>query len=119
MQCPKHQLILGKDPTALRYFCPWPDCDFTKPIMKNATGKMTPSLDDLFGQIKYEVQQDWQKVTVKAILPLGFSMREFTRIYNLEDAKDFDMTDTEYIELQKREMLKDLLERIKKERMGL
>jgi hypothetical protein len=46
-------------------------------------------------------------------------MGNFTRIYHLHDAKDFNMSENDYIELQKREMLKDLIQRINKERFGL
>lgn len=105
----------------LGYFCPWPGCKYVRKDLDAAIGTdpITPSLEDLFNGVRYEVNKTIDKVTITAFLPLGFSMPTFTRIYHLHDAKDFAMTEADYIELQKREMLKDLLERVKKERFGV
>jgi hypothetical protein len=119
MTCPEHGLILNYDINALQYSCPWAGCDYAKANLENVTESETPSLDDLFKNIRYDVEKKLDQVTITANLPLGFTMRQFTRIYHLRDAADFKLTEGEYIELQKREMLKDLLQRIHKERFGI
>lgn len=121
MQCPTHQILLDYRVDMLGSFCPWPDCGYVRKDLDAAVGtdQITPSLEDLFNGIRYEVIKTIDKVTITAYLPLGFSMPTFTRVYHLHDAKDLAMTETDYIELQKREMLKDLLERVKKERFGV
>lgn len=122
MECPVHKLLLDYNTEAHGYKCPFckgiyhSDHD----VAVNDTYNIAPSpVEDLFSQIRFSVLKSYDKVTVKASLPPGFSMREFTRIYHLRDAEDFGISEEQYIEHQKKEMLKDLLQRIKTERAGL
>ena len=52
-------------------------------------------------------------ITVKCILPAGFTMTEYKRISDTRHAPSLGMTDEEYILFQTEELKKDLLARLK------
>lgn len=66
----------------------------------------------VIGKVTYDVKVYGTQATIIAHLPLGFKMREYTRVYNIKDATDLKMSAEEYILFQKDEMYKDLLARM-------
>lgn len=63
-------------------------------------------------KITYDVTNKGGTVVILCHLPKGFKMREYTRMYFTKDAKDYGMTEEQYILWQKEELLKDLFARM-------
>jgi len=74
--------------------------------------KENPELEPYWQKVTYTVETSGQQAKVTAHLPKGFTMREFTRIFNLRHAPELKMTEAEYIIFQQGELLKDLMNRV-------
>lgn len=121
MQCPTHKILLEYDTNSLSHYCyfckkHYNAADTAIDTLNGQEGAYEYAPENLFNKIKYDVTRSMGRIKIRATLPKGFSMTEFTRIYFLKDAADYNMSDEEYIEVQKREMMKDLIQRIKIER---
>ena len=123
MQCPIHKLFLDYDNDRLGYKCVWHGCDHFEPdterISPELSKQFTPqfNIQELLNMIKFDVKRVGDRITVTAHLPRGFTMSTYNRIFHLHNARDYDMTDAEYIDWQKAELFQDLLVRIKTEKV--
>lgn len=72
-----------------------------------------------FRKVRFEVQTHGTMAIVKAFLPPGFTMREYTRMYDLRHAKEMGMTDKEYAEYQHGKLKEDLMARIPSDKRKL
>jgi len=69
-------------------------------------------LSEYWQRVTYTVENRNGYVSITAHLPPGFSMPEFTRMYKLENAKTYGLSEWEYVELQQKEMFNDLIRRL-------
>lgn len=69
-------------------------------------------------KVTYNVVRSGTMISVHAILPLGFTMRTFNRIFDLRHAPELNMTDEEYILYQQERLRENLMERINVARHG-
>lgn len=65
-----------------------------------------------FKKVTYDVSTSGTSAILTAKLPAGFTMREYTRIFDLRHAKELGMSEQEYIYNQQEEMRKDLMARM-------
>jgi hypothetical protein len=112
--CSVHKLLLAFDAGRRQWYCQWPGCtthiDQTADMIQQ---RGLPGLTEVWQKITYDVKYVGSSIWITAHLPAGFTMPEFTKVYNLDDAKDYDITPEAYIERMKERMFEDLLKRIK------
>lgn len=69
----------------------------------------------VINKVIYDVHTTGTQCTVKATLPPGFTMREFTRVFDLRHAPSLDMTEEEYILWNQEQLKQQLMARIHKD----